>query len=245
MRSITSNLGIVIFKMQIDDTFLDLSNLNRLVIPSTNIHLLIAGRTGSGKTRATLFLIAKSVLQNPNADFYFADFKSGGDYRFALNSGHLIDMQSAIDNACYALSARQAGLPDHYPYVVVLDEYPSFILSLDSKERKVYQSKLATLLNLGRAFEIHVWVVTQRPGAELFANGSRDNFNCRILMGTPSPETRRMMLGDDISDVSADWLNNNVGQGLIYRDGVGINHIAVPQLNWQKLNSFLKNSFKK
>lgn len=230
--------------MIINDTFLDLSNYNRLVIPSTNTHLLVAGRTGSGKTTSTLFLIAKALLQNPSADFYFSDFKNGGDYQFALNTGHLTDMQSAIDNAYYALSSRQAGLPDRYPYVVVLDEYPSFILGLDSKDKKKYQSKLATLLNLGRAFEIHVWVVTQRPGAELFTNGSRDNFNCRILMGTPSPETRRMMLGDDLSEVSADWLNNGVGQGLIYRDGVGISHIAVPNLNWQELNSFLKKSFK-
>lgn len=230
--------------MIINDTFLDLSNYNRLVIPSTNTHLLVAGRTGSFKTRSTLFLIAKTILQNPNADFYFSDFKNGGDYKFALDSGHLTDMQSAIDNACYALSSRQAGLPDRYPYIIVLDEYPSFILSLEAKDRKTYQSKLATLLNLGRAFEIHVWVITQRPGAELFANGSRDNFNCRIVMGSPSPETRRMMLGDDISEVPADWLNNSVGQGLIYRDGIGISHIAVPKINWQKLNTFLKNSFK-
>lgn len=229
--------------MQINDTFLDLSNYNRLVIPSTNIHLLVAGRTGSGKTRATLFLIAKSILQNPDADFYFADFKDGGDYQFAINTGHLTDMRTAIDNALMVLQSRQAGLPDRYPYVVVLDEYPSFILSLENKDRKKYQAKLATLLNLGRAFGIKIVLVTQRPGAELFANGSRDNFNCRILMGTPSPETRRMMLGDDVSEVPADWLNNSVGQGLIYRDGIGISHIAVPQLNWQKLNLFLKKSF--
>ena len=229
--------------MIITDTFLDLSNLNRLVIPSTNTHLLVAGRTGSGKTRATLFLIAKSILQNPDADFYFADFKDGGDYQFAINTGHLTDMRTAIDNALMVLQSRQAGLPDRYPYVVVLDEYPSFILSLENKDRKKYQAKLATLLNLGRAFGIKIVLVTQRPGAELFANGSRDNFNCRILMGTPSPETRRMMLGDDVSEVPADWLNNSVGQGLIYRDGIGISHIAVPQLNWQKLNLFLKKSF--
>ena len=201
--------------MKITDTFLDLSNLNRLVIPSTNTHLLVAGRTGSGKTRATLFLIAKSILQNPDADFYFADFKDGGDYQFAINTGHLTDMRTAIDNALMVLQSRQAGLPDRYPYVVVLDEYPSFILSLENKDRKKYQAKLATLLNLGRAFGIKIVLVTQRPGAELFANGSRDNFNCRILMGTPSPETRRMMLGDDVSEVPADWLNNSVGQGLI------------------------------
>lgn len=229
--------------MKITDTFLDLSNLNRLVIPSTNTHLLVAGRTGSGKTRATLFLIAKSILQNPDADFYFADFKDGGDYQFAINTGHLTDMRTSIDNALMVLQSRQAGLPDRYPYVVVLDEYPSFILSLENKDRKKYQAKLATLLNLGRAFGIKIVLVTQRPGAELFANGSRDNFNCRILMGTPSPETRRMMLGDDVSEVPADWLNNSVGQGLIYRDGIGISHIAVPQLNWQKLNLFLKKSF--
>ena len=229
--------------MKITDTFLDLSNLNRLVIPSTNTHLLVAGRTGSGKTRATLFLIAKSILQNPDADFYFADFKDGGDYQFAINTGHLTDMRTAIDNALMVLQSRQAGLPDRYPYVVVLDEYPSFILSLENKDRKKYQAKLATLLNLGRAFGIKIVLVTQRPGAELFANGSRDNFNCRILMGTPSPETRRMMLGDDVSEVPADWLNNSAGQGLIYRDGIGISHIAVPQLNWQKLNLFLKKSF--
>lgn len=125
--------------MKIENTFLDLSNYNRLVIPSTNTHLLVAGRTGSFKTRSTLFLIAKTILQNPNADFYFSDFKNGGDYKFALDSGHLTDMQSAIDNACYALSSRQAGLPDRYPYIIVLDEYPSFILSLEAKDRKANQ----------------------------------------------------------------------------------------------------------
>ena len=127
--------------MQINDTFLDLNSYNRLVIPTTNTHLLLAGRTGSGKTRATLFLIAKSILQNPDADFYFADFKNGSDYQFAINTGHLTDMQAAIDDACYALSSRQAGVPDRYPYVVILDEYPSFILNLDSKMKKEYQSK--------------------------------------------------------------------------------------------------------
>ena len=55
--------------MLIEDTFIDLTNYNRIVIPSTNTHLLVAGRTGSGKSRATLFLIAKSILQNPDADF--------------------------------------------------------------------------------------------------------------------------------------------------------------------------------
>lgn len=229
--------------MEIDNTFLDLDSLNRLVIPSTNVHLLVAGRTGSGKTRATLFLVAKAFLQNPNVDFWFADFKNGGDYHFAMDSGHLLGIDDLIDGALMELKSRQAGLPDRYPYLIVLDEYPSFILSLEPKARKEYQSKLATLLNLGRSFEIHVWVITQRPGAELFANGSRDNFNCRILMGTPSPETRRMMLGDDISEIPAGWFNNNVGQGLIYRDGIGISHISVPKLNWQKLDNFLKNSF--
>lgn len=231
--------------MIVNDTFVDLDNFNRLVIPPTNTHILVAGRTGSGKTRATLFLIAKSLLQNPSVDFHFSDFKNGGDYNFAIPDGHLLNVDNTIDDALMMLKSRQAGLPDRYPYIAVLDEYPSFILSLESKMRKEYQSKLATLLNLGRAFEIHVWVVTQRPGAELFANGSRDNFNCRIVMGTSSPETRRMVLGDDAGDMPADWLNNGVGQGVIYRDGIGINHISVPQVNWMKLNTFLKNSFEK
>ena len=50
----------------------------------------------------------------------------------------------------------------------------------------------------------------------------------------PQPERQRKSLMEKL-DVMVDF---SVGQGLIYRDGIGISHIAVPQLNL-----FLKKSF--
>ena len=204
-------------------------------------HLLIVGPTGSRKTTATRLLIGKLALQNSDVIFRFADFKNWGDYDFAKNK--LLDMQDAIDDGDMMLKTRQGWHHDIYePYFLILDEFPSFILSLDSKERKKYQSSVSRLLMMGRSFNIHLVLIAQRPDSSLFSNGARDNFGFRLGLGGLSSESRTMLFSGEKGD--PDWFNNKPGEGILYREGIGVSHVKLPVFDLKKLEKFLENYFK-
>ena len=204
-------------------------------------HLLITGPTGSRKTTAARLLIGKICLQIPDVEFEFADFKNWGDWDFAKNK--LQDMNDAIDNASMRLKTRQGWHHSTYnPYVLVLDEYPSFLLSLEKNDMKKYQSKVAQLLMLGRAFNLHLVLISQRPDASLFTHGARDNFGFRLALGGLSGEAKRMIFPKN--EMSPDWLNNKPGVGLLYREGIGVSRVKLPNFDLTKLDDFLNTYFK-
>ncbi|MFR0612727.1 hypothetical protein ACLUW2_09740 [Limosilactobacillus balticus] len=204
-------------------------------------HLLVSGPTGSHKTTAMKFLIGKLCLQNPNIEFEFADFKNWGDWDFA--GLELRDMNDVIDDACMVLQTRQGWHQAYYdPYVFVLDEYPSFLLSLEKNDLKKYQSAVARLLMLGRAYNLHVVILAQRPDASLFVHGARDNFGFRLALGGLSGEAKRMIFPNDV--LPPEWLNNKPGVGLLYREGLGVRRVKLPRFDLQKLDDFLKTYFK-
>ena len=78
--------------------------------------------------------------------------------------------------------------------VLYIDELPSWQLSLPSKEQKDIMSKMARLLNLSRAKNIHLIVSCQKPLGELFSSGSRDSFSHKVLLQAPSKETVNMIM---------------------------------------------------
>lgn len=203
--------------------------------------LLITGPTGSRKTTATRLLIGKLCLQIPSIEFEFADYKNWGDWDFA--GSKLKDMNDAIDDACMLLRTRQGWHHSIYdPYVLVLDEYPSFLLSLERKDMKKYQSEVARLLMLGRAYNLHVITISQRPDASLFDHGARDNFGFRLALGGLSGEAKRMIFPN--AELSPDWLNNKPGVGLLYREGIGVSRVKLPNFDLTKLDDFLNAYFK-
>lgn len=217
---------------------------NRMHVPidfNLTPHLLITGPTGSQKTTAVRLLVGKLCLQIPNIEFEFADFKNFGDWDFARLK--LQDMNDAIDDACMLLQTRQGWHRSLYdPYVLVLDEYPSFLLSLEKSDAKKYQAKLARLLMLGRAWNLHVVTIAQRPDASMFSHGARDNFGFRLALGGLSGEAKRMIFPND--ELSPNWLNNKPGVGLLYREGMGASRVKLPKFDLQKLDDFLTDYFK-
>ncbi|RKD33944.1 hypothetical protein [Lacrimispora algidixylanolytica] len=70
------------------------------------------------------------------------------------------------------------------------------LLSLPKKEQEELRGQIARLLNLSRALKIIFISAMQRPSAELFVNGARDNYNIKFMFGANSKETINMVAGE-------------------------------------------------
>lgn len=99
------------------------------------------------------------------------------------------------------------------PHYLVIDEWGSFIASLDKKEAEEMKRLLSELLMLGRAYQFFPIVGIQRPDASYFSS-ARDNFQCCLALGNLSPEGRRMVFPD--STARSDYGVQKAGGSLVY-----------------------------
>lgn len=148
--------------------------------------LLIVGPSGSGKTVFATTVLGKLALHLPNPIIYLIDPK-GIDFRPVKKCLHYY----AVDNAVQGLenffrlfeSRLHNEALNKQHAILFVDELNSLIMSQPRKEADILKAKIARMLNISRALNISVIVALQRADAVLFDNGSRDNFNNRILLG--------------------------------------------------------------
>ncbi|MFV0343130.1 MAG: ATP-binding protein [Anaerocolumna sp.] len=161
--------------------------------------VLIVGPSGSGKTVFSTLLMGKLSLYIPNVSITVADYK-GIDFDW-LNGCH---NYYSVDNAINGINSFFNMFEDRLYrraqaeniQVLFVDELPSLLLSLSKKEQDELKSKFARLLNLSRALKIIIISAMQRPSAELFANGARDNYNIKFMFGANSKEAIGMIMSE-------------------------------------------------
>ena len=162
-------------------------------------HMVIFGSTGSGKTYLLKILLGRISKHIPNAELIICDYKSDDDFSFLSGMDNFYRFQQCMDGlerATQLLQERQSGIvSDRHFCCLVFDEWASFINTLDKKTAESAKQKLATLLMLGRSFNIHVIISQQRLDASYF-NSARDNFSVIIGMGQLSKESVEMMFSD-------------------------------------------------
>lgn len=161
-------------------------------------HMVIFGSTGSGKTYALRLILGRIALHIPNAQLSVCDFKGDDDFSF-LNGCpsfyRYTDCQKGLDSFLKLLQGRQNGADKTIHHFLVFDEYAAFLTSMDKKQSEAAKQAMATLLMLGRSFNLHVIISQQRVDAAYFAN-ARDNFSVVIGMGRLSKESVEMMFSD-------------------------------------------------
>ena len=206
-------------------------NLNIATYP----HVLMTGASGSGKSKAILFLMGKLLQANPDVELYICDFKNSEDFAFLKEYKHYFS-----GDECYAgimkyyelfSDIRRNGTSEK-KYVLICDEYPAFINYLQTKDKMDKTKKandilgaVAEILMLGRGLGFGFWCVTQRADSSLFANGARDNFMVVIGLGRMSKEQKGMVFtGQDIPDD----IIFHAGEGLILADGKEIEQVKYP-----------------
>lgn len=158
--------------------------------------VLLSGPSGSGKTTLANAILCKTARNLPGCEIYLLDYKNI-DFAYLDGAKRYFKYDGCTDGFMefYNIFEERLKYPDSYDWLILyIDEYPSWLLSMPSKEQKDIMSRMARLLNLSRAKRIHIIISCQKPLGELFSVGSRESFSHKILMQAPSKETIGMIM---------------------------------------------------
>lgn len=201
---------------------------------ASHCHALITGSSGSGKSQALLFLIAKLLQVYFDIVLYVLDFKNSEDFSFLKGYAHYYagdDCYSGVMEYYARFSeARKSGKSDRR-FLLIFDEYPAFINYMQMKDKREktklannFLGAVAETLMLGRGIGFGCWIVTQRPDSILFSNGARDNFMVVAALQNMSKEQKNMVFpGQEIPDRVF-----HAGEGMLLADGKEIMSVKYP-----------------
>ena len=168
-------------------------------------HMLIAGKTGSGKSYMVLYLLICYLYKYGKNNLYVCDPKRADLYNLNLPANHkcwsadapemfeevykmLLERQKIFASKSKGkinLTYKNVGLK---PILLVVDEYASMkqYYNTDSNSKKVYQKMLSILTQIvlmGRQLGVFCIVITQKPSAETISTDIRSNLVFRCLLG--------------------------------------------------------------
>nr|QGT51079.1 hypothetical protein Firmicute1046_1550 [uncultured Firmicutes bacterium] len=220
---------------------LDDENLGSNITIDNLINAIICGNTGSGKTVLMKAIIAKIGEHQPSATFHILDFKNY-DFQEFSDSPLYYSYKDCVEgmNNFYRFFKKQQerGIASPTPQYLVIDEWASFVTSLDKKTREDMISKLAELIQISRAFNYHILVGVQRADSTYFGS-ARFNFKCRFGMGNLDAEGKRMLF-DGYTELMNE--QNDTGEGYLLIEGKGIERIKVVVKDFDKLDKMVRKA---
>jgi len=172
-----------------------------LRLPSADVaHVLIAGRTGSGKTELARAMIASLAMYNRlgEVQLVLIDPKGRGFAPFASLPHLLYSMVENVDGALEALRrlAEEMEKRDHLkvtqPQVVVFIDELADLMLMGGKEMEYL---LTRLLQRGRGSGIHLVACVQKPTVAVIGSLVKSNFPVRIVGSVVSPEDAKVASG--------------------------------------------------
>lgn len=189
--------------------------------------LLYAGHTGAGKSFASKFLILQLLKQHK--DIYICDFKAGKDFEGIFKSNKRYAEYKdcgRLFNEFYDSFVKALETKVYEESFLIFDEINSYTLSLDSKERKEFLSKLSHIAFMGRSANKHLIIISQQFNAEVLPTAIREQFATRIYMGNKISNENKNMLYPGVELPATILPNYN---GFICLPQVEIGVIAIPE----------------
>lgn len=214
-----------------------------LYIPlQTHPHLVLSGKSGSGKGTLLLLMIY-SALSYRDLTICIGDPKNSGDFegitpQYATGE-KVADLVENVYKKYQEIKQDKTG----EKILLVLDEYPSFIMNLENQDKKragVIKNMIAELLMQGRALpgggSVMIWLVAQRADADYFPKGARLNFMTAIGLGRLDVQSKTMLFpGEELPEYEP-----TRGTGLILMDGKPLKVFRVPTIDVEGLKKLLK-----
>lgn len=209
--------------------------------PEKYPNLLILGNTGSGKSYFLRLLVARIVKHIPDSRLYICDYKNEfigepapGFYGYKNVLAGFEDFYKVFDERL------SSGNPDRSFSLLLIDEYISWLSSLEKKDAEEIKKRMATLLFMVRSLNMHVVLGCQRAMAENFSYGSRDCLNVTFL-GSPSKESIRSFATGDEAEMITPCTQ---GHGFVLFEGRPPKAITVPSYNAEAVQSLIIEKLK-
>lgn len=203
--------------------------------------LLIVGRSGSGKTNTTTYIMLKAMSQC-DCGLYVVDAKRAdmyGLHQFLKNGEKLVaSTTNQIARLLRIINENMSARYEHFtngkwgqdfseyrfrPYLLVIDEV-SAMLAEAGKNKKEIMGELRQIILRGRQAGIFTLISGQRIDATILDRDITLQLGTRIVMGQADAETYRMAY-PMVNDIKAlPLVPNKPGYGLIYSDGQEISN---------------------
>lgn len=203
--------------------------------------LLIVGRSGSGKTNATTYIMLKAMSQC-NCGLYIVDAKRADMYglnQFLENGEKVVaSTTNQIARLLRVLNENMSSRYEHFkngkwgqdfseyrfrPYLLIIDEV-SAMLAEAGKNKKEIMGELRQIILRGRQAGIFTLISGQRIDATILDRDITLQLGTRIVMGQADMDTYRMAY-PMVNDIKAlPLVPNKSGYGLIYSDGQEISN---------------------
>ncbi len=172
-----------------------------LRLPSADVaHVLIAGRTGSGKTEIARAMIASLAMYNRlgEVQLVLIDPKGRGFAPLAALPHLLYPLVDDLEGASEVLKRLVVEMEkrDHekatQPQVVVFIDELADLMMVGGKE---VEHLLTRLLQRGRGAGIHLVACVQKPTVSVIGSLVKSNFPVRIVGSVGSPEDAKVASG--------------------------------------------------
>lgn len=205
-----------------------------ITIPKKNSNILIAGKSGSGKSLTTLYYLYKLLVTGESV-VYIADYKAGEEYEVFEDSKSYASGANAIQmiKDFYELFTliRQNKIRKHKHYTLVVEEYFGLLTYAESQSKKLkteIMEMVGEMLSVSRGLNMGLIVNIQRADASAFTSGARDQFQVVISFGRCSTEHFKM-LGFSGELEENPTIHYKSGQALVLVDGQdSVYEIIVP-----------------
>ena len=215
-------------------------------ITGENVHTLIAGCMGSGKSNLLHWVIL-NILTIDGSGLYLIDPKRVELVQYK-NSVHTCayaceteDIISVIHSAAEEMDRRfkdmqRRGLrkSDKPPRYIIIDELAQFSKRIDPRLAKANED-LARIATLGRASKVFIIACTQRPTNDVITPVIKTNCDCKIALRTSSDQESRNII--QVSD--AHYLPRHGFCLITHPDYMGVQRAPVDLCTDETIDAFV------
>lgn len=183
-----------------------------------NYSMLVSGASGAGKSFFSYYWITRFISQTVNgkhAKLFAIDPKQSDLYKLCRTAGMLTENYGTTNAEAFKIvrsylkeMERRMAIYDESsafdsvgidiglePTLLIIEEYSSLVASLDTKEKKDFENKVAIIAQKARSLSMGICIVMQQPRSDSLSTNIREQLVNSVFLGNPSKESAGMMFG--------------------------------------------------